>query len=49
MNKTAMKPIGSIQTPFTEIENMPIQPKGAKDLTGTAVLNAEYANGLQDL
>lgn len=44
-----MKPIGTIHTPFDNLENMPIQPKGAAEVIGTVELNKEYAAGLADL
>lgn len=44
-----MKPIGAIHTPFTDLEDMPIQPKGAAGVNGTVELYQEYHAGLQDL
>jgi tRNA-Thr(GGU) m(6)t(6)A37 methyltransferase TsaA len=44
-----MKPIGIIKTPFTKIENMPIQPKGAKDIEGKIIVDEIYKDGLKDL
>ncbi|MCU4166428.1 tRNA (N6-threonylcarbamoyladenosine(37)-N6)-methyltransferase TrmO [Carboxylicivirga caseinilyticus] len=44
-----MKPIGIIHTPFTSIENMPIQPMAAKEILGTIEIFPEYAEGLLDL
>ena len=44
-----MDPIGTINTPFTTLENMPIQPKGAKDVIGKIHINEEYGDGLKDL
>ena len=44
-----MKPIGTIHSPFTSLQDMPIQPKGAKDTIGTIEINEEYQEGLQDL
>lgn len=44
-----MNPIGTIHTPFSSLENMPIQPKGARDIPGHIELRAEFAKGLQDL
>ncbi|MBU0994492.1 MAG: tRNA (N6-threonylcarbamoyladenosine(37)-N6)-methyltransferase TrmO [Proteobacteria bacterium] len=44
-----MKPIGIIHSPFTDIENMPIQPKGASDVEGTITLYEPYVKGLDDL
>jgi tRNA-Thr(GGU) m(6)t(6)A37 methyltransferase TsaA len=42
-------PIGTIHTPFTNLENMPIQPKGAKDVQGCIELLPQYTEGLKDL
>ena len=42
-------PIGIIRTPFTDLSGMPIQPSGAGEVTGTIVLEPQYAEGLKDL
>ncbi len=42
-------PIGTIHTPFSNLEDMPIQPKGAKNVQGHIELLPQYAEGLQDL
>jgi tRNA (adenine37-N6)-methyltransferase len=44
-----MKPIGTIYTPFTNIKNMPVQPKGAKEVIGKIHIKEEYIQGLKDL
>lgn len=44
-----MEIIGTIHSPFEEIENMPIQPKGASDIKGTVHVNELYVEGLKDL
>jgi tRNA-Thr(GGU) m(6)t(6)A37 methyltransferase TsaA len=44
-----ISPIGVINTPFTDLKGMPIQPSGALDIEGTLVINAEYEEGLRDL
>lgn len=44
-----MQPIGTIHSPFTTLEDMPIQPKGAKDTVGTIEVNEDLAEGLADL
>ncbi|MFO8111855.1 MAG: tRNA (N6-threonylcarbamoyladenosine(37)-N6)-methyltransferase TrmO [Desulfosalsimonadaceae bacterium] len=44
-----MEPIGIIRTPFTRIENMPIQPKGAAGIQGEVHVHEQYAEGLRDL
>ncbi|MDB4304266.1 tRNA (N6-threonylcarbamoyladenosine(37)-N6)-methyltransferase TrmO [Desulfosarcina sp.] len=41
--------IGVIHSPFTTIENMPIQSVGAQDAEGTVVLEERYAEGLKDI
>ncbi|MCG8642621.1 MAG: tRNA (N6-threonylcarbamoyladenosine(37)-N6)-methyltransferase TrmO [Desulfobacterales bacterium] len=41
--------IGVAHTPFNDPEGMPIQPRGAKDVTGTIVLDKAYEKGLADL
>ncbi len=43
------RPIGTIHTPFKELENMPIQPSGAAGIRGTVELFSEFADGLKDL
>ena len=44
-----MEKIGTIHTPFTTLEDMPIQPKGAKEIIGTIEVNSEFIEGLADL
>jgi len=44
-----ISPIGTLHTPHTELASMPIQPKGAKEVEGRALLLPEYAEGLKDL
>ena len=44
-----MQPIGIIHTPFTTLEDMPIQPKGAKEEQGTIEIEKQYTEGLADL
>ncbi len=44
-----MKNIGLIHTPFTTLEDMPIQPKGAKEVIGTIEVDNEFIEGLADL
>ena len=41
--------IGVIHTPFTDLKNMPIQPAGAEEVEGKAVVFEEYVEGLKDL
>jgi len=47
--KIEYQPIGIIHSPFTEIDDMPIQPPGALGVRGTVELFPEYRDGLQDL
>lgn len=42
-------PIGVIHSPFTSIENMPIQPTAAVGICGTVEVSADLVDGLQDL
>ncbi|RUT77915.1 tRNA (N6-threonylcarbamoyladenosine(37)-N6)-methyltransferase TrmO [Ancylomarina longa] len=49
MSKISFKPIGIIHTIFQTIENMPIQPMGAKGVKAKIVLQDEFASGLKDL
>lgn len=42
-------PIGTIHTPFTILDGMPIQPSGASDVKGQIILEPQYEEGLQDL
>ena len=44
-----MHSIGVIHTPFTVLEDMPIQPKGAGEVIGTVELEEQYMEGLADL
>ncbi len=44
-----VSPIGTIHTPFDDLEGMPIQPSGAVDVIGTIVVDKEFEQGLTDL
>lgn len=44
-----METIGIIRTPFSELENMPIQPKGAAGVIGEIEIDERYVEGLADL
>ncbi|MFZ5571840.1 MAG: tRNA (N6-threonylcarbamoyladenosine(37)-N6)-methyltransferase TrmO [Thermodesulfobacteriota bacterium] len=44
-----MEYIGIIHSPFREIENMPIQPRGARGIEGTVHVYEPYVQGLEDL
>ena len=41
--------IGTIHSPFTDLENMPIQPAGAAEVVGTLEILPQYAEALADL
>jgi tRNA-Thr(GGU) m(6)t(6)A37 methyltransferase TsaA len=41
--------IGTIHSPFTELEGMPIQPAGAAGVKGTVEVLPDYSDGLQDV
>ncbi|MGY6275513.1 tRNA (N6-threonylcarbamoyladenosine(37)-N6)-methyltransferase TrmO [Methylomonas sp. MgM2] len=42
-------PIGIIHSPYSGLENMPIQPAGAIGVEGSVEIFDEYRTGLQDL
>ena len=44
-----VRPIGFIRSPFTQLEDMPIQPPGAAGIKGSVELLPEFTEGLQDL
>jgi tRNA (adenine37-N6)-methyltransferase len=44
-----MRPIGTIHTPFSEQEGMPIQPTGAVGVIGTIEVFDQFRAGLKDL
>lgn len=44
-----MKPIGIIHSDFNNIQNMPIQPTGAKASKGYIEIDNKYIEGLKDL
>ena len=44
-----LQQIGTICTPFCDLINMPIQPKGAKDTFATIEIKPELQEGLKDL
>ncbi|KZX15399.1 tRNA (N6-threonylcarbamoyladenosine(37)-N6)-methyltransferase TrmO [Methanobrevibacter filiformis] len=49
MTNIEFKTIGIIETPFNEIEGMPIQPNGANGVKGKIYLNKEFKEGLKDI
>ena len=44
-----MNPIGTIHTPFRQLEGMPIQPAGAAGVKGTVEVFEKFRAGLKDL
>lgn len=46
---TELKPIGTIHSPFKELNGMPIQPAGAIGVKGSVEIFEEYRSGLKDL
>ena len=49
MKDVTFTPIGKIHSPFQNIEDMPIQPVGAKGVQGTLEVDEQYTDGLKDL
>jgi tRNA-Thr(GGU) m(6)t(6)A37 methyltransferase TsaA len=49
MLNISLKQIATINTPFHSLENMPVQPKGAKDTYATIEFDKKYQEGLNDL
>jgi len=49
MTKIEFKPIGTIHSPFKDLDGMPIQPVGARGIKGEIKLNKKYKDGLKDL
>jgi tRNA (Thr-GGU) A37 N-methylase len=47
--KFKLEQIATIKSPFCNLVNMPIQPKGAKDIYATIEFKKEYEDGLKDL
>jgi len=47
--KFELEQIATIKSPFCNLVNMPVQPKGAKDTYATIVFKDEYKEGLKDL
>jgi len=44
-----LKQIATIRSPFCDLVNMPVQPKGARDTYATIEFDKEYEEGLKDL
>ena len=45
----SFSPIGTIHSPFSDLEGMPIQPTAARDVVGRVVVAPQYVEGLRDL
>ncbi len=41
--------LGTIRSPFCDLVDMPVQPKGAKDIYATLEIKEKYQEGLKDL
>ncbi|MEA1956455.1 MAG: tRNA (N6-threonylcarbamoyladenosine(37)-N6)-methyltransferase TrmO [Campylobacterota bacterium] len=44
-----LQQIATIKSPFCNLENMPVQPRGAKDTLATIEFKKEFQDGLKDL
>jgi tRNA-Thr(GGU) m(6)t(6)A37 methyltransferase TsaA len=49
MMEIKYRPIGFVHSPFTDLENMPIQPAGATSAPGTVDILPEFSEGLKDV
>ncbi|HDS30910.1 MAG TPA: tRNA (N6-threonylcarbamoyladenosine(37)-N6)-methyltransferase TrmO [Firmicutes bacterium] len=47
--KIQLESIGTIHSPFTSLENMPIQPSRAGHVEGEVIIDEQFAEGLKDL
>lgn len=44
-----IEPIGVIRTPYRNLADMPIQPRGGRGVRGEVIVDEAYAEGLADL
>ncbi|MCD6172632.1 MAG: SAM-dependent methyltransferase, partial [Sulfurimonas sp.] len=44
-----LQQIATIKSPFCDLKNMPVQPRGAKDTYATIEFKDEFSEGLKDL
>jgi len=44
-----LEPVATIRSPFCELVDMPVQPKGARDVYATIEFKEEFVDGLKDL
>jgi len=49
MDNVIYNPIGIIHSPYKEVKGMPIQPCGARGVSGSVEIKHEYVNGLKDI
>ena len=49
MKEIKYKQIGVIHSPFKSVEGTPIQPTGAKGISGTIEIESDYSDGLKDI
>lgn len=49
MKSISIEPIGTIHTPYTEAEDIPIQGRFRNDVKGIAEIRGEYSGGLKSL
>lgn len=49
MQEITYRPIGIIHSPFRQAEGAPIQPSGAKGVSGTVEIFPAFVSGLKDL
>lgn len=47
--KIHMQQIATVNSPYCDLKNMPVQPKGAKDIYATIKFKSEFVDGLKDL
>jgi len=47
--KIEIEAVATIKSPFTNLVNMPVQPKGAKNIMATLIFKDKYEAGLKDL
>jgi tRNA-Thr(GGU) m(6)t(6)A37 methyltransferase TsaA len=47
--KFEIESIATIESPFSDLVNMPVQPKGAKETLATLVFKEKHQEGLKDL
>ncbi|MEA1892032.1 MAG: tRNA (N6-threonylcarbamoyladenosine(37)-N6)-methyltransferase TrmO [Campylobacterota bacterium] len=45
----SMNQIATIKSPFCDLKNMPVQPRGAKDTYATIEFKDKFSDGLKDL